>query len=93
MVYSPENRNSLFWDQALEGGLHDSRLRHRPTIVRAGALWEKVFCANCGCDGGFITAEWSAHIWYVCDPCALKCGEVAAPKVDEQMVAKITKAA
>ncbi|HEU0155936.1 MAG TPA: hypothetical protein VFQ82_07680 [Stellaceae bacterium] len=71
-------RDSRWWDPALEGGLPDSRLsgtaRDNKTIIFRGRLWERVFCANCGADGGLVTAEWSAHVFYLCEPCALRCG-------------------
>lgn len=66
------------WDRQLEEGLPDSRLagtaRDNKSVVFHGALWERVFCANCGHDGGLVTAEWSPHIFYLCEECALKCG-------------------
>ena len=74
MVQLPESRNSRFWDKQLEDGLPDSRLRAKPTIVRGRMLWEKVYCANCGCDGGLVTAEWSPHVFYQCQQCADKLG-------------------
>jgi hypothetical protein len=71
-------RDGRNWDRQLEGGLPDSRLRgterENKTIVYAHQLWERVFCANCGRDGGLVTAGWSAFVFYVCDECAAKCG-------------------
>ena len=67
------------WDRQLERGLPDSRLagtgRDRKTVVRARMLWEVVFCANCGAEGGLVTAEWAAHVFYLCDDCS-KLGKV-----------------
>lgn len=71
------------WNRELEFGLPDSRL----TVDRAtkqaqgmtphGRMWmEKVFCANCGCDGGLVTPEWAQHIFYLCDECAHKHGTI-----------------
>lgn len=66
------------WDRQLEGGLPDSRLagtaRERTTVVWARMLWERVFCANCGADGGIVTADWSPHVFYICDGCAQELG-------------------
>lgn len=79
-------RNSIHWDRELEGGLPDSRLslaRRKTTVMRAGQLMEKVFCANCGADGGLITAEFCPHIFYVCDNCFLKFGPPPLPEVEE----------
>lgn len=71
----------MSWDRQLEGGLPDSRLsgaaRERTTVRYAHMLWERVFCASCGADGGIITAEWSPHVFYVCDVCAAKLGAPA----------------
>lgn len=71
-------RDSRYWDRELERGYPDSRLagsaRDNKTVVYARMLWERVFCANCGCDGGIVTAGWSAFVFYVCEPCAMKLG-------------------
>lgn len=81
-----ELRNSRNWDRELEQGLPDSRLRAKPTIVRARMLWERVFCANCGHDGGLITADYSAHVFYVCDKCWEKAPVEGVPLADEDKV-------
>lgn len=69
----------MSWDQELEKGLPDSRLsgaaRGRKSVVYAHMLWERVFCANCGANGGLITAEWSPHVFYVCEECVAVAGE------------------
>lgn len=55
--------------------LPDSRLKyHRTTICGPIGLMSRVFCANCGCDGGLVTEEWAGHIMYICDDCANTCG-------------------
>ena len=64
-----ELRDGANWDRSLEQGLPDCRLRGKPTVVRARMLWERVFCANCGANGGLVTAEWAAHVFYVCSEC------------------------
>jgi hypothetical protein len=69
------------WDRQLEvralagnqGRLPDCRLRgtaRARTIMRAHMEWELVFCANCGKEGGMVTAEWTPHVFYLCDRCA-----------------------
>jgi hypothetical protein len=67
------------WDSQLEGGLPDSRLsasRRHDNMVTIGRLsYERVFCANCGKPGGAVTPEFAAHVFYVCDNCACKCGD------------------
>lgn len=81
------------WDTNLDKGLPDSRLsfnRHR-SIFRFGRVeYEKVFCANCGADGGGVTAEYFAHCLYICEACADRLGkldlhEIPASAVREQV--------
>jgi len=66
-------RNSRFWDKELEGGLPDCRLspstREKSIVMRGRMAFEKVYCANCGVESGLVTAEWSAHVFYVCNAC------------------------
>jgi hypothetical protein len=80
-----ELRDSRNWDRALEQELPDCRLRAKPTIVRARMLWERVFCANCGTDGGLVTAEWSPHVFYVCNDCVAH-APLDLPQADEMAV-------
>lgn len=74
----PDLRNSRFWDKQLEGGLPDCRLsptmRERSIVMRGRMAWETIFCANCGAAWGLVTAEWSAHVFCICDPCFEKLG-------------------
>lgn len=78
------------WDRELENGLPDCRLRgprrRATTVVRGCMLMERVFCANCGADGGLITAEWSPHVFYLCDACAETHGKLPLPEVPEKTV-------
>jgi hypothetical protein len=71
-------RDSRYWDRQLESGLPDSRLsysnREKAMVVRGRMVLEKVFCANCGAEGGGVTPEFAAHVFYVCEPCALRLG-------------------
>jgi hypothetical protein len=70
-------RNGRNWDRNLESGLPDSRLKDpsHKMVYRGRQWWEKVFCANCGCDAGLMTAEWSAHCFYLCQLCAETYGQ------------------
>ncbi len=67
-------RLSRFWDRELETGLPDCRVKHlerENTLVRRGQIvFEKVYCANCHKEAGLVTAEWTAHVFFVCDDCA-----------------------
>lgn len=81
------------WDREQEGNLPDSRLsgprRRATTIVRGGMKYERVFCANCSAEGGYVTADWSPHVFYICDDCFHTAGAVAPPgtaQVDESLV-------
>lgn len=85
--------SKIGWDRQLEMGLPDSRLtvkRERTTVVRPTMLgrmvMERVFCANCGDDGGLVTAEWSPHVFYLCEECAQKHGRLNLPEIPEATV-------
>lgn len=71
-------RDSRWWDRQLEEGLPDCRLsgtaRDNDTVVHAGMLWERVYCANCGHNGRLVTADFAAHIFYICEPCFAQLG-------------------
>ena len=67
-------RNSRHWDRQLEEGLPDCRLsgtnRERTTFQLGRVTFEQVYCANCGDPGGGVTADWSTHVFYICNTCA-----------------------
>lgn len=49
--------------------------------------FEVCYCANCGKEGGAVTAEWSPHIFYLCDECATKYGDkIGLPEIPEEIV-------
>lgn len=57
--------------------LPDSRPRERRGLVlRNGAWWTPVFCANCGADGGLVPEEGMTFAFYLCNPCAETHGEI-----------------
>lgn len=63
------------WDPQLSEGLPDSRLRMRDNkrIWRANMWWEPVYCASCGGGPhGHVTADWTPHVFYICNTCAEK---------------------
>jgi hypothetical protein len=66
------------WNRELEFGLPDCRLRdpsHKMTPH--GRMWmERVFCANCGCDGGLVTPDFARHVFFLCDVCAEVHGKI-----------------
>jgi len=72
-------------------GIPDSRvkgpLRSRTTFTGPGGkLFERVYCANCGGDGGAILASWSPHVFYLCDPCAQTHGNLPLPQLPDELV-------
>lgn len=80
----------MSWDRELEQGLPDCRLRgpgrRARTVVYRGQLFERVYCANCGADGGLVTAEWSPHIFYLCDRCARDDTALKSAEIPEALV-------
>jgi hypothetical protein len=79
------------WDRVLEAELPDSRLsgprRRATSIVRAGVVYEACFCANCGKPHGLITADWSPHVFFLCDGCFAAGGTPAGcGRVDEDLI-------
>jgi hypothetical protein len=68
------------WDRQLENKLPDARFNGRRDhhLVTLGRLqFERVYCVNCGCDGGLVTPEAFAHVFYLCDDCVDKHGVIA----------------
>jgi hypothetical protein len=59
--------------------------------------WSKVFCANCGCDGGMATSG-TTHIFYLCDACVFLhgppagCHEVKAQEISEDAATAMASA-
>lgn len=75
------------WDKQLEGNLPDSRLKFNRPIVKLGRRdMERVYCANCGGDGGLVTAEWAAHVFFLCDTCVGVNGPLNCPDIAEEVV-------
>jgi hypothetical protein len=85
-----ENVTRHSWNRELEYGLPDCRLNFDRANKQAmhGRMWmEKVFCGNCGCDGGMVTPEWAAHVFFLCDDCAKRYGVIeGAAEVSETLV-------
>lgn len=50
--------------------LPDARTRMRETICGPCGLMSRVYCVNCGADGGLITEEWAESVFYLCDKCS-----------------------
>lgn len=67
--------------------LPDSRLsHHRTTICGPCGLMSRVFCINCGADGGLVTEAWAVRISYLCDDCFLTHGALPMPQVPDSVV-------
>lgn len=54
----------------------------RKVVMRAGVPWVPIYCANCGCDGGWIPEDAKDFAFYLCEPC----GEKWAPLAGTMMV-------
>lgn len=68
----------------------------RPKVSRGarqlgGSWWRPIFCANCGCDGGYVPEENCTFAYWVCTPCYNDLGDVVNTYVmpDEVMWEKI----
>jgi hypothetical protein len=59
-------------DAILTGGLPESRTSKRRFFQGPMGWMERVYCANCGIDGGGVMAEYTPHVFFVCDACADK---------------------
>jgi hypothetical protein len=42
-----------------------------------GMNWIPIFCANCGCDGGYVPEANKDFAFYLCQPCADRYGNIA----------------
>lgn len=49
----------------------------RGRVMRRGVPWVPIFCANCGCDGGFVPEAACDFAFYLCEPCAEKWSPLA----------------
>jgi len=49
-------------------------------------MMERVYCANCSADGGLVTAEWTTHVFYLCELCKDKYGALDLPEANEKTV-------
>jgi len=84
----------LSWNCEFEQGLPDSRLKfdrankQTEALTPVGRLFmERVYCANCACDGGLVSPEWAEHVFYLCQDCADKYGKIeGAVEVPEAVV-------
>lgn len=75
------DRGVSFDVSGLTFGFPDSRLRgpacRATTRVYHGRLFDRVFCANCGADGGLVTTG-APFMFYVCNK--LECIKAATQK-------------
>jgi hypothetical protein len=75
--------------------LPDCRSRTpRGVALGVAGLWEPVFCANCGADGGLVPAENMTFLFYLCNTCAETYGQIAGLMLmpDEVFFAKLAEA-
>ena len=76
------------WDIQLESSLPDCRVVDGAVIMHGRVPMEAIFCANCGADGGLVTAG-VPHVFYQCEACALKLGPI--PGVDRVPDAEVAR--
>lgn len=58
--------------------LPDSRLQRNKTnqVCRNGIWHERIFCAQCGADGGLVPVENMTFAFYLCNPCHEAMGDI-----------------
>lgn len=55
--------------------LPDSRPKERRGAIPSPyGMMIPIYCANCGCDGGYVPEKYITHVFYVCDECWEKHG-------------------
>jgi len=58
--------------------LPDSRCREsKGNVVQNGETFVRIFCANCGADGGGVPEEHTTFAFYLCNDCVDKHGPPA----------------
>ena len=55
-------------------------------MTLGGLVFEKVFCANCGADGGGVPARNVPHVYYLCDKCARTHGRPDMVQLPDDLV-------
>ena len=55
--------------------------KHLSIYCGVNGQWEKVFCANCGADGGMCPAENMTFLFYLCNQCAEAYGQIAGTMI------------
>jgi hypothetical protein len=48
----------------------------RGMVQGPGGMWEPVFCANCGAEGGLVPTENMTFLFYLCNACAQTHGAI-----------------
>jgi hypothetical protein len=79
---------------ANENILPDSRLQNPTRVMRNVAStrfrvprnWVPIFCANCGCDGGYVPEENCNFAFYLCMPCAERLGPISNTYIEPDAV-------
>jgi len=55
-------------------------------VMRNGVKWIPIFCANCGCDGGYVPEPSKDFAFFLCDVNQNACAEKWSPMVDLMVV-------
>jgi hypothetical protein len=61
------------------------------TKTAGGIRIEKVFCVNCGADGGGVIAENVPHVFYLCNECARRHGDGGLPRIPDEYLPRTRK--
>jgi hypothetical protein len=74
--------------ELLRDNLPSSRLTNanRPMLRGPLGLMEQVFCANCGRYGGLVTKDWAEWVFYLCQPCGQRHGDIPLPEIPDEIV-------
>jgi hypothetical protein len=71
--------------------LPDSRARHSTGEIRHKTLgnMEKIYCVNCGVEGGFVMRDSVPFVSYLCNKCVFQFGQpplLPVPEDEERII-------
>ena len=55
-------------------------------VYRNGVKWIPIYCANCGCDGGYVPEPSKDFAFFLCDENQKNCAAAWSPLVDHMIV-------
>jgi len=78
--------NNLLDQQLPDARLNSLDRKRKEIVGPLGKFMERVYCVNCGTDGGAVTKEWAEHIFYLCNVCAETHGALSIPAIPDEIV-------